>query len=120
LEAGVDIVYLNSFGTPVGRIFSSSPKGMAELRKAQVVLSSSSKALELSRRLVAAKGTNQVARDRWKRPKILSPFSREFIGYRAGVLGRQKAGGESGHPPSDAVPGPVFSGQTQRLRAVSI
>jgi len=39
---------------------------------------------------------------------------------RAGVLGRQKAGGESGHPPSDAMPGPAFSGQTQRLRAVSI
>jgi len=33
LEAGVDIVYLNSFGTPVGRIFSSSPKGIAELAK---------------------------------------------------------------------------------------
>ena len=43
LEAGVDIVYLNSFGTPVGRIFSSRPKGMAELRKAQVVFSSSPK-----------------------------------------------------------------------------
>ena len=43
LEAGVDIVYLNSFGTPVGRIFSSGPKGMAELRKAQVVFSSSPK-----------------------------------------------------------------------------
>ena len=61
LEAGVDIVYLNSFGTPVGRIFSSSPKGMAELRKAQIVFSSSPKALELSRTLVAAKGANQVA-----------------------------------------------------------
>jgi len=51
---------LNSFGTPVGRIFSSSPKGMAELRKAQIVFSSSPKALELSRTLVAAKGANQV------------------------------------------------------------
>jgi CRISPR/Cas system-associated endonuclease Cas1 len=61
LEAGVDIVYLNSFGTPVGRIFSSSPKGMAELRKAQVVSSSSPKTLELFGTLVAAK---------------------EFIGYR--------------------------------------
>jgi hypothetical protein len=47
LEAGVDIVYLNSFGTPVGPVFSSSPKGMAELRKARVVFSSSPKALEL-------------------------------------------------------------------------
>jgi len=61
LEAGVDIVYLHSFGTPVGRIFRSSPKGMAGLRKAQVVFSSSPKALELSRTLVAAKGANQVA-----------------------------------------------------------
>jgi CRISPR-associated protein Cas1 len=63
LEAGVDIVYLNSFGTPVGRIFSSSPKGMAELRKAQVVFSSSPKTLEVSRTLVAAKGVYRLSND---------------------------------------------------------
>jgi CRISPR/Cas system-associated endonuclease Cas1 len=51
LEAGVDIVYLNSFGTPVGRILSSSPKGMAKLRKAPVRLPARPKTLELSRTL---------------------------------------------------------------------
>jgi CRISP-associated protein Cas1 len=61
LEAGVDIVYLNYFGTPVGRIFASSPKGLAELRKAQVVFSNSPKALELARTFVLGKGANQVA-----------------------------------------------------------
>src|ERR1700674_1914673 len=55
LEAGVDIVYLNHFGTPVGRIFSSSPKGMAELRKAQVMFSAGPKALDLAAALVVSK-----------------------------------------------------------------
>ena len=79
LEAGVDIVYLNSFGTPVGRIFSSSPKGIADLRKAQVVFSSSPKALELSRRLVAAKGTNQVAHLRQLARQYRTSFTREIV-----------------------------------------
>ena len=79
LEAGVNIVYLNSFGTPVGRIFSSSPKGIADLRKAQVVFSSSPKALELSRRLVAAKGTNQVAHLRQLARKYRASFTREIV-----------------------------------------
>ena len=79
LEAGVDIVYLNSFGTPVGRIFSSSPKGMAELRKAQVVFSSSPKALELSRTLVAAKGANQVAHLRQLARQYRTSFTREIV-----------------------------------------
>jgi CRISPR/Cas system-associated endonuclease Cas1 len=61
LEGGVDIAYLNSFGTPVDRIFSSSPKGMSELRKAQVVFSSSPKT--------------------WSFPRHSWP-PREFIGYR--------------------------------------
>ena len=51
LEAGVDIVYLNSFGTPVGRIFSSSPKGIAELAKLRLCfqLAESPRAFEETR-----------------------------------------------------------------------
>ena len=35
LEHDIDIVYLGAFGKPVGRIFPSRPKGLAELRRAQ-------------------------------------------------------------------------------------
>ncbi len=36
LEHDVDIVYLGSFGKPVGRIFSSSSRGLATLCRAQL------------------------------------------------------------------------------------
>lgn len=79
LEAGVDIVYLNSFGTPVGRIFSSSPKGMAQLRKAQVMFSSSPKALDLAGALVVGKAQNQISYLKQLETEHKRQFTREIL-----------------------------------------
>lgn len=61
LEHEVDIVYLGAFGKPVGRIFSSDPKGLATLRRAQLVASSDPiKSFELARTFVTGKCRNQI------------------------------------------------------------
>lgn len=61
IEHGIDIVYLGSFGKPIGRIFPSSPKGITELRRAQLAAASSHKAFELATELVRGKSENQIA-----------------------------------------------------------
>lgn len=61
LEHEVDIVYLGAFGKPVGRIFSSDPKGLATLRRAQLSASSDpEKSFELARAFVLGKCRNQI------------------------------------------------------------
>lgn len=61
LEHEVDIVYLGSFGKPIGRMFSSEPKGIATLRRMQLEVSSSPKAFELSKLFVSGKAKNQIS-----------------------------------------------------------
>lgn len=60
IDHNVDIVYLGSFGKPIGRIFPSTYKGLAQLRRAQLECSSSSKALYLARQFVTGKSENQI------------------------------------------------------------
>ena len=60
LENDVDIVYLGSFGKPLGRFFSSEPKGLASLRRAQLEVSTSGKGFELAKVLVKGKCINQI------------------------------------------------------------
>ena len=61
LEHDVDIVYLGSFGKPIGRLFSSEPKGLASLRKAQLEVSSSPEhSFELAKQIVHGKCSNQI------------------------------------------------------------
>jgi len=59
LKHDIDIVYLRSFGKPVGRIFASAPKGLTTLRKAQIE-HSNSKTLFLATMFVSAKIRNQI------------------------------------------------------------
>lgn len=61
LNHDIDIVYLGAFGKPIGRIFSSHPRGLAELRRAQLNFSSSPAALSLAKRFVQGKAENQIA-----------------------------------------------------------
>src|SRR3990167_6518299 len=61
LEHEVDIVYLGSFGKPVGRIFPSEPKGLATLRRAQLATSTNpTHALYLAKSFVTGKCKNQI------------------------------------------------------------
>ncbi len=61
IEHDVDIVYLGSFGKPIGRLFSSEPKGLASLRKAQLEASTSiTQSFAIARELVRAKCSNQL------------------------------------------------------------
>ncbi len=61
LEHEVDIVYLGSFGKPIGRIFSSEPKGIATLRRMQLDVSNSPRAFELAKLFVLGKAKNQIS-----------------------------------------------------------
>lgn len=61
LEHDVDIVYLGSFGKPVGRIFPSVPRGLTQLRRRQLEVASSFHAFELAKAFVSGKGGNQIA-----------------------------------------------------------
>jgi CRISPR-associated protein Cas1 len=61
LEHEVDIVYLGAFGKPIGRIFSSDPKGLATLRRAQLAVSTDPiKSFALARGFVLGKCQNQI------------------------------------------------------------
>ena len=60
LEHDIDIVYLGSFGRPVGRIFASDPRGLATLRRAQLETSQNElKAMTLAKQFVLGKCRNQ-------------------------------------------------------------
>ncbi len=57
----VDIVYLGSFGKPIGRLFSSEPKGLASLRKAQLEASTSpERSFAIAKELMRGKCANQI------------------------------------------------------------
>ena len=61
LDHDVDIVYLGSFGKPVGRIFSSNPRGIATLRRAQLDTSQNEeRAMSLAKKFVHGKCKNQI------------------------------------------------------------
>ena len=80
LEHDVDIVYLGAFGKPIGRFFSSEPKGLASLRKAQLEVSNdSAKSFELARAFVKGKCTNQIDHIRFLGFKNKQDFSAELI-----------------------------------------
>lgn len=61
LTHDVDIVYLGTFGKPLGRLFSSEPKGLARLRRAQLEMAVSNQSFEIAKVLVCGKCRNQIA-----------------------------------------------------------
>ena len=80
LEHDVDIVYLGSFGRPVGRVFSSEPKGLANLRRAQLETSiSKEKSLALAKQLVKGKCGNQIQYLRYLGYQWRKDFSSELL-----------------------------------------
>lgn len=79
LEHEVDIVYLGSFGKPVGRIFSSDSKGLATTRRAQLEVSSDPvKVLALAKSFVAGKCRNQITYLRYLMAKRGADFEKEI------------------------------------------
>lgn len=79
LDRGVDIVYLGAFGKPVGRIFPSTPKGIAELRRAQLAAASAEQTFLLAKAFVAGKTENQIAYLEHLREQYDQSFNREII-----------------------------------------
>lgn len=79
IDYGIDIVYLGSFGKPVGRIFPSNPKGLAQLRRTQLVVSTSPKGLEIAKSFVRGKTCNQVAYLKHLQRMYKKDFSKEII-----------------------------------------
>jgi len=59
LEHDIDIVYLGAFGKPIGRIFPNHPKGLVELRRAQLAFVTSPGALALAKQFAQGKTENQ-------------------------------------------------------------
>ncbi|MDE1874822.1 MAG: CRISPR-associated endonuclease Cas1 [Patescibacteria group bacterium] len=83
LEHDVDIVYLGAFGKPIGRFFSSEPKGLATLRKAQLEASNDSiRSFELARTFVKGKCANQISHVRYLAFKYKQDFSAEILQMR--------------------------------------
>lgn len=82
IEHDVDIVYLGSFGKPVGRVFSSQPKGLANLRRAQLEVSTSDQGFEIARVLVKRKCLNQLAYLEYLGRKYNKDFSKELLQAR--------------------------------------
>ena len=79
LEHDVDIVYLGSFGKPVGRLFPSVPKGLAQLRRAQLEVSTSEQALQLAKQFVVGKSLNQIEYLRYLQYTYKKPFEKEIL-----------------------------------------
>lgn len=79
LENEVDIVYLGAFGKPVGRIFSSTPGGIATSRRAQLETSiDPAKSLELSKAFITGKCKNQINYLRYLAAKYRKDFEKEI------------------------------------------
>lgn len=77
LEHEVDIVYLGSFGKPVGRIFSSDSRGLATTRRAQLETSSNpAKALALAKSFISGKCKNQITYMRYLMAKCGADFEK--------------------------------------------
>lgn len=80
LEHDVDIVYLGAFGKPIGRIFSSEPRGLASLRKAQLEASTNPvKSFNLARAFVKGKCANQLNHMRFLGYQHKKDFSKELL-----------------------------------------
>ena len=80
LEHEVDIVYLGAFGKPIGRLFSSEPKGLASLRKSQLEISNDqTKSFELAKAFVTGKCTNQISYMRLMGYEYKKDFSTELL-----------------------------------------
>jgi CRISPR-associated protein Cas1 len=80
LEHDVDIVYLGAFGKPIGRIFSSEPKGLASLRKAQLEISNDpEKSFSLAKSFVKGKCANQISHIRLLGYQHKQDFSKELL-----------------------------------------
>lgn len=79
LEHDVDIVYLGSFGKPLGRIFPSSPRGLTKLRRAQLDAANSGKAFELAKTFVVGKVKNQIAYLQYLQKHLEISFSKQII-----------------------------------------
>lgn len=80
LEHDVDIVYLGAFGKPVGRIFSSEPRGLASLRRAQLEISSNpEKSFSLAKAFVKGKCANQISHIRLLGYQHKKDFSNELL-----------------------------------------
>jgi CRISPR-associated protein Cas1 len=80
LEHDVDIVYLGAFGKPIGRIFSSEPKGLASLRKGQLEASTSpEKSFALAKAFVKGKCANQISHIRLLSYEHKQDFSKELL-----------------------------------------
>lgn len=79
LEHGIDVVYLGSFGKPVGRIFPSSPKGITELRRAQLTTANSHKTFRLAKEFVKGKSKNQLEFLKYLEIVYKKDFSREVL-----------------------------------------
>ena len=80
LEHDVDIVYLGAFGKPIGRIFSSEPKGLASLRKSQLEVSNSpEKSFALAKAFVKGKCANQISHMRLLSYEHKHDFSKELL-----------------------------------------
>jgi len=77
LEHEVDIVYLGSFGKPVGRIFSSDSKGLATTRRAQLEVSNDpARALTLAKSFISGKCRNQITYLRYLMAKHGTDFEK--------------------------------------------
>jgi len=79
LDHDVDIVYLGSFGKPIGRLFSSEPKGLAYLRRAQLEISNSDTSLDLAKVLVKGKCANQISYVHYLGYQHTKDFSKEIL-----------------------------------------
>ena len=80
LQHDVDIVYLGAFGKPIGRIFSSEPKGLAILRKCQLEASNSlEKSFGLAKAFVKGKCANQISHMRLLSYGHKQDFSKELL-----------------------------------------
>lgn len=80
LQHDVDIVYLGAFGKPIGRFFSSEPKGLASLRKAQLEVSSNpEKSFALAKAFVKGKCSNQINHIRYLGYQHRKDFSTELL-----------------------------------------
>lgn len=80
LEHDVDIVYLGSFGKPIGRIFSSESKGLASLRKDQLkTCADPGESFELARAFVVGKCTGQIEHIRLLSLRYGKNFSAEML-----------------------------------------
>ena len=80
LDHDVDIVYLGAFGRPMGRFFSSEPKGLASIRRAQLeVASNREQSFELAKVLVRGKCANQISYIRYLGYQYKKDFSVELL-----------------------------------------